>query len=480
MKAYPDLNLLIDGVWRKSSTGESLPVVNPATEETLADLPSASETDLDEALASSAKGFKVWRAMSSYERGRILIKGADLVRDRTEEIAVAITLENGKPLAEARAEIGTVSDIIEYSAEQGKRMQGRIVEGRVSGTTHYVTHDPVGPCLAVTPWNFPINTVSKKVGPALAAGCSVIVKASNETPASAILLAQALMDAGLPPGVVNVVFGPSAKLTQHLINSEVIKKISLTGSVPVGKQLAKLAAERMQRVTMELGGHAPVVVWDDVDIGKAADLMVMGAFRNAGQICISPTRFYVQDAIYSDFVDAVTERASKLVVGDGMDPTSQMGPLANARRLAAMVEFVEDARTRGAEVTTGGRRVENRGYFFAPTVVKDAPDDCMLMTEEPFGPVAPMTRFSNLEDVAARANSLELGLASYAITNSLERASATAEALEAGMVGINTVGIAIPETPFGGVKESGYGVEGGPESLDHYVVPKSIAQKTFL
>lgn len=480
MTDYPDLNLLIDGAWRKSSSGGSLPVINPANEETLADLPAASAADLDEALASSASGFKIWRAMSPYERAGILIKAANLVRDRAEEIAVAVTLENGKPLAEARMEVGTVGDIIEYSAEQGKRMHGRIVEGRAPGTTHYVTHDPVGPCLAITPWNFPINTVSKKVGPALAAGCSVIVKASNETPASAILLAQALMDAGLPPGVVNVVFGPSAKVTEHLMNSDIIKKISLTGSVPVGKQLAKRAAERMQRVTMELGGHAPVVVWDDVDIDKAADLMVMGAFRNAGQICISPTRFYVQDAIYSKFVDAFSERASKLVVGDGMDPASQMGPLANARRLSAMEEFVEDARSRGATVTTGGARIGNQGYFFAPTVVKDAPDDCMLMTEEPFGPVAPMTRFSDLDDVMARANGLELGLAAYAMTNSLERANATSEALEAGMVGINTVGVAIPETPFGGVKESGYGVEGGPESLDHYVVPKSIAQKPFL
>ncbi len=480
MSDYPELNLLIDGVWRKSSSGDTLAVVNPADESTLAELPAATTADLDEALAASQRGFRVWSAMSPYERARILLKCADLVRERAEDIAVAVTLENGKPLVEARAEVGTVSDIIEYSAEQGKRMHGRIVEGRAPDTTHYVTHAPVGPCLAITPWNFPINTVSKKIGPALAAGCSVIVKASNETPASAILLAQALLDAGLPNGVVNLVFGPSAKLTEHLMNTDVIKKISLTGSVPVGKQIARRAADRMQRVTMELGGHAPVVVWDDVDIDKAADLMVAGAFRNAGQICISPTRFYVQDAIYSEFVDAFSERASKLVVGDGMASGTQMGPLANARRLSAMEAFVDDARSRGATVTTGGERIGNQGFFFAPTVIKDAPDDCMLMTEEPFGPVAPMTRFSDLEEVAERANGLELGLASYAMTNSLERASATAEVLEAGMVGINTVGVAIPETPFGGVKESGYGVEGGPESLDHYLVPKSVAQRRIL
>lgn len=480
MTAYPELNLLIDGEWRKASDGKAQPVINPSNEGVLADLPAASAADLDETLQSSKRGFDVWRKMSPYDRGRILMDAARLVRERSEDIALAVTLENGKPLAEARAEVSTVWDIIDYSAEQGKRMDGRIVEGRAPGTRHYVTHDPVGPCLAVTPWNFPINTVAKKVGASLAAGCSVIVKASNETPASAIMLAQALMDAGLPNGVVNMVFGPSGPLTKHLMDSDVIRKISLTGSVPVGKQLSKMAADRMQRVTMELGGHAPVVVWDDVDISKAADLMVMGAFRNAGQICISPTRFYVQDKIYGDFVDAFTERAAKLKVGDGMDPTAQMGPLANPRRLGAMEEFVDDARARGAKITTGGKRIGNNGYFFEPTVVKDAPDDSMLMTEEPFGPVVPMTRFSDLDDVASRANGLELGLASYILTNSMERAATTADALEAGMVGINTVGVAIPETPFGGVKESGYGVEGGPDSLEHYVVPKSIAQKAFL
>lgn len=480
MTQYPELNLLIDGTWRKASNGETLPVINPATEGVLAELPAASPTDLDAALASSKRGFKIWRSLTSYDRAKILIDAANLIRERADDIATAITLENGKPLAEAQAEVGTVSDIIEYSAEQGKRINGRIVEGRTPGTRHYVTHEPVGPCLAVTPWNFPINTVSKKVGASLAAGCSVIVKASNETPASAILLVQALVDAGLPDGVVNVVFGPSAKLTHHLMNSDVTRKISLTGSVPVGKQLARMAADRMQRVTMELGGHAPVVVWDDVDIDKAADLMVAGAFRNAGQICISPTRFYVQDGIYSEFVDAFTDRASKITVGDGMDPSSQMGPLANPRRLEAMEGFVADALDRGAEITTGGERLGNQGYFFAPTVIKDAPDDSLVMTEEPFGPIAPMTRFKNLDDVAERANGLELGLASYTLTNSMDRASATSDVLEAGMVGVNTVGVAIPETPFGGVKESGYGVEGGPESLDHYLVSKSIAQRTFL
>jgi len=480
MTAYPDLKLLIDGTWRDGSTGAAQEVINPATEEVLGALPAASPEDLDAALASAQRGFAAWRAMSPYARAEILIGAAHLIRERTEAIAVAVTLENGKPLAEARMEIGTVVDILTFSAEEGKRLHGRIVEGRAPGVRHHVVKEPVGVCLAITPWNFPINTVAKKLGAALGAGCSVILKASNETPASAILLVQALIDAGLPEGVVNVVFGPSAQVTKHLMASDIVRKVSLTGSVPVGKQLAVLAAERMQRLTMELGGHAPVVVFDDVDIGKAVDLLVPGKFRNAGQICISPTRFFVQDAIYADFVDAFTERAAAIKVGNGMEEGTTMGPLANARRLSAMDSFVEDARSRGATITTGGDRIGNNGYFFAPTVIKDAPDDCKVMIEEPFGPTAPMTRFGTIDEVAERANALELGLASYAVTNSLDRATRIGDALEAGMVGINTVGVAIPETPFGGVKESGYGVEGGPESLEHYVVPKSIAMKTFL
>ena len=480
MNAYPELNLLIDGAWRAGAAGAAQEVINPATEEVLGVLPSAAPEDLDAALHSAARGFATWRAMSSYDRAAIMTRAAQLIRERVETIAVAVTLENGKPLAEARMEIGTVVDILEFSAEEGKRLHGRIVEGRAAGVRHHVVKEPVGVCLAITPWNFPINTVAKKIGAALGAGCSVILKASNETPAAAVLLVQALIDAGLPDGVVTLVFGPSAQVTRHLMASDIVRKVSLTGSVPVGKQLAVLAAERMQRLTMELGGHAPVVVFDDVDIARAVDLLVPGKFRNAGQICISPTRFFVQDAIYDDFVAAFTTRAAAIKVGDGMAAGTMMGPLANARRLAAMDGFVDDARTRGATVTTGGERIGNRGYFYGPTVIKDAPDDSLVMTEEPFGPMAPMTRFATIEEVAERANALELGLASYAVTNSLERASRIGEVLAAGMVGINTVGVASPETPFGGVKESGYGVESGPESLEHYLVPKSIALKPYL
>lgn len=480
MAAYPDLKLFINGAWRDGSTGATQDVINPATEESLGALPAASPEDLDAALQSAQRGFRTWRAMSPYARAEILIRAAALIRERLESIATAVTLENGKPLAEARMEVGTVVDILQFSAEEGKRLHGRIVEGRAPGVRHHVIKEPVGVCLAITPWNFPINTVAKKIGAALGAGCSVILKASNETPASAICLVQALIDAGAPEGVVNVVFGPSAQVTRHLMASDALRKVSLTGSGPVGKQLAVLAAERMQRLTMELGGHAPVVVFDDVDIDKAVDLLVPGKFRNAGQICISPTRFFVQDRIYESFVAEFAKRAAAIAVGNGLEPDTMMGPLANDRRLSAMDNFVKDAQARGATIATGGERIGNQGYFFAPTVIKDAPDDSMVMTEEPFGPMAPMTSFSSIDEVAERANALELGLASYAMTNSLERATRISDALEAGMVGVNTVGVAIPETPFGGVKESGYGVEGGPESLDHYVTPKSIALKTHL
>ena len=479
MATYPELNLLINGTWRKGSDGESEPVLNPATEEPLGEVPHASVADLDEALSAAESGFAVWRTTPPYERARTICAAAALVRERLEEIATALTLENGKPIAEARKEVAGSADILEFAGEQAKRVFGNIVPGRIPGVRHLVQKEPVGVTLSFTPWNFPINTFARKIGPALAAGCSVVAKAAEETPASAAALAKALDDAGLPAGVLNLVFGVPAEISSHLMASPAVRKISFTGSVPVGKHLAGLAAQRMQRTTMELGGHSPVVVFDDVDIGKAADLLVAGKYRNAGQVCISPTRFYVQERIYEDFVGAFVERAQKIVVGDGFDPDTQMGPLANDRRLDAMTGFVDDAASRGATIAAGGERIGNRGYFFAPTVIKNAPDDCRVMTEEPFGPLAPMTRFSGIDEVAGRANALQVGLAAYAVTRSLDRATRISDALDAGMVGINTVAVASPEAPFSGVKESGYGIEGGPDSLEPFLAQKAVAQTSL-
>lgn len=476
MTHYPELNMLIDGTWCKGSEGRSEPVLNPATEEVLGDLPHASTADLDAALAAAARGFETWKATAPHKRAAILCKAAALVRDRAGDIAVALTLENGKPLAESKAEIGMAADILEFCGEEAKRLFGDIIPGRVPGVRYLVQKEPVGVTLAFTPWNFPINTYARKIAPALAAGCSVVAKAAEETPAAALALGHALQDAGLPAGVLNMVFGVPAEVSSHLMAARAVRKVSFTGSVPVGKHLAGLAAKRMQRTTMELGGHAPVVVFDDADVDKAADILVAGKFRNAGQVCISPTRFYVQERIYDQFVDAFAARAAALTVGNGMEDGTQMGPLANDRRLEAMAGFVEDARSTGAQIVTGGERIGNRGFFFAPTVIKDAPDDCRVMTEEPFGPLAPMTPFKGMDDVLERANALELGLAGYAVTTSLERANRISDALEVGMVGLNTVAVASPEAPFSGVKESGYGIEGGPASLEPFLVTKAVAQ----
>lgn len=479
MAEYPDLDLLIDGTWRQGSNGASEPVLNPATEELLGHVPHASAKDLDDAVAAAARGYEAWKSTPAHERARIMCDAAGLVRTRADEIALALTLENGKPLIEARMEVLGSADIIEFSGEQAKRIFGSIVPGRAPGVRYLIQKEPIGVTLSFTPWNFPFNTLARKIGPALAAGCSVIAKAAEETPASAIAFVKALEDARLPPGVLGLVFGVPADVSSHLIASPSVRKISLTGSVPVGKHLAGLAAKHMQRTTMELGGHAPVIVFDDADVEKAAELMVGGKFRNAGQICIAPTRFYIQDRVYDAFVDAFVHRTRKIVVGDGTHPDTMMGPLANARRLEAMAGFVENAIACGATIATGGERIGNRGYFFAPTVIRDAPDNCRVMTEEPFGPLAPMTRFSDIDEVADRANALSLGLAAYVITPSLDRATVMSDALEVGMVGLNTVAVASPEAPFSGVKESGYGIEGGPDSLEAYLATKSVAQTSL-
>jgi len=477
---YPDTRLFIGGVWTGSRSGRTLPVVNPATEEEIGKVAHAGTEDLEAAVEAADKGFRTWRRTSPLVRSDTLRRAAALLRERAGAIAAVMTAEQGKPIAEARAELAASSEILEWCAEEARRTYGRIVPARVAGVSQLVLKEPVGPVAAFTPWNFPVSQAARKIGAALAAGCSVIIKPPEETPASPAALAKALEDAGLPAGVLNLVYGVPAEISEFLIASPVIRKISFTGSTVVGKHLAALAGSHMKRTTMELGGHAPSMVFADADLDKAVAVLAGSKFRNAGQICISPTRFFVQDAIYDDFVAAFTTRAAAIKVGDGMAAGTMMGPLANARRLAAMDGFVDDARTRGATVTTGGERIGNRGYFYGPTVIKDAPDDSLVMTEEPFGPMAPMTRFATIEEVAERANALDLGLASYAVTNSLERASRIGEVLAAGMVGINTVGVASPETPFGGVKESGYGVESGPESLEHYLVPKSIALKPYL
>ena len=472
---YSELGLFIDGAWKKNG-GKSEEVINPATEKPLATLPHASKSDLDAALEAAKKGFATWKATSAYDRSKILRKAADLMRERHDMISKVMVMEQGKPYPEARAEVLVSADIIDWYAEEGRRSYGRIVPGRAKGTRQLVMQEPVGIVAAFTPWTFPVLTPARKVGGALAAGCSLIMKASEETPGACVEMVRCFADAGLPAGVLNLVFGVPAEVSEHLMAKDEIKKISFTGSIPVGKHLAALAAKTMKRTTMELGGHSPVVVFGDADPEKAADTIAAFKYRNAGQVCISPTRFYVQEDVYKKFLNRFTEYAKGIKLGDGLEKGIAMGPLANARRLDAMDSFVADAKDRGGKIQTGGQRRGNQGYFYEPTVITDIPDDSKIMTQEPFGPLAPIVTFKTFDEVVQRANSLEFGLAAYAFTSSNSTAAAIGDAIESGMVGINSIAVSTPETPFGGVKESGHGSEGGSEGLSAYLNTKFISQ----
>jgi len=472
---YANLQLFIDGQWIDSGGGAGEDVINPATEKPLAHLPHASTADIDRALEAAKKGFAVWRAVSAYDRAKIMRKAADLMRERYDAISKILVLEEGKAYAEARAEVITSADIIEWYAEEGRRAYGRVVPGR-GKLRQIVIQEPVGIVTAFTPWNFPALTPARKIGGALAAGCSLILKASEETPGTCVEMVRCFADAGLPAGVLNLVFGVPAKISEHLIAKDEVRKISFTGSIPVGKHLAVLAAKGMKRATMELGGHSPVVVFADADPEKSADTIAGFKYRNSGQVCISPTRFYVQEQVYDRFLARFTEYAKGLKLGDGLEKGVTMGPLANARRIDAMESFVRDAKDRGGKIATGGERHGNQGYFFEPTVITDVPDDSKIMTQEPFGPLAPVVRFKTLDEVVERANSLPYGLAAYAFTGSAHTANLIGDALQSGMVGVNSIAVSTPETPFGGIKESGYGSEGGLEGLQAYLNTKFISQ----
>ena len=472
---YTSLEHYIDGNWVKASGAKSQEVMNPATSKPIGELTHASRGDLDKALAAADKGFKTWRKVSAYERGKILRKAADLVRARADEIAKVLTQEQGKVFMEAKLEVQSAGDILDWYAAEGQRAYGRVIPARADGVRNLVIMEPIGPVAAFTPWNFPVTQAVRKIAAALAAGCSIIIKCPEETPGSPIGLVKALHDAGLPPGVLNLVYGVPAEISEYLIPHPIIRKVSFTGSVPVGKHLNALAASHMKRATMELGGHAPVLVFDDADVEGAAKLMGAFKYRNAGQVCVSPTRFFVHDKVYDNFVGKFIDIARKTKVGDGMAADTRMGPLANPRRVNAIEAFVTDAQEKGAKVETGGKRIGNQGNFFEPTVLTDVPENARIMSEEPFGPVAVMLRFKETDDVLDRANKLPFGLASYAFTKDAKVATKVADALESGMVTINHFGIALPETPFGGVKDSGFGHEGGTEGLQVYLQSKFVS-----
>ncbi len=469
-----DLKLFIDGAWKSGEDRDAFPVVNPATAETIADVPMATKEDLDEALAAAQRALPGWRTTDVEKRAAILKKAAALLRDRSAAIGALMTQEQGKPIAEAKAEVIGAASMFDWYADEIKRDYGRLLV-RPTGQRSMVIHQPVGVVATFTPWNFPIYLLAKKVAAALAAGCTVISKPPEETPGCTGAVARALDDAGLPKGVFQLVHGVPDMVSRHLIGSDVVRKVSFTGSVPVGKQLMKLCADGVKRLTLELGGHAPVLIFDDCDLEKTLDMVVPQKFRNAGQVCVSPTRFTVQEGIYEAFVKGFAERTGDVQVGNGLDEATRMGPLANARRPDAIDALVRDAQAKGARVMAGGSR-GNEGFFFQPTLLADVPLDADIMNNEPFGPVAIARPFKNFDDAIEEANRLPFGLAAFAFTENGRRANLLGDAIESGMVGINTFAISSADAPFGGVKDSGFGSEGGKEGLETYQVVKAIHQ----
>lgn len=474
---YTELELTIAGEKIGSRQRDGEDVLNPATGEAIGRLPHATPEDLDRAVEMSVAAFKVWRGMLAVDRARIMRKAADILRTRQERIARILTLEEGKPLRESMGELALSIDTIDWLADEGRRAYGRVIPGHVPDARVMTVQEPVGPVAAFTPWNFPALTTLRKIAGALGAGCSIILKAAEETPGTAVEIVRAFEEAGLPKGVLQLVFGVPAQVSEHLINSGAIRKISFTGSTAVGQQLGSMAARRNVRYTMELGGHAPVLIFPDADIDRCVELMGGFKFRNAGQVCVAPTRFIVHEDVHDRFARTFEAYVDRIKVGDGLDEASTMGPMANGRRIEAMEGFVADAREKGASVRSGGERIGNRGFYFAPTLMTEVPDHARIMNEEPFGPLAPVVRFRDTEEAIARANSLPYGLSSFLFTGSEKTARAVSSEIEAGMVAINSATVSLPQAPFGGVKASGQGYEGGVEGLEAYTVTKLIVHQ---
>jgi succinate-semialdehyde dehydrogenase/glutarate-semialdehyde dehydrogenase len=470
--------LQINGNWRLGSDRRTLPIINPATEETVGAVACASQADIVAAAEASLEGFRRWRNVSAFERSIVMRNAAALLRERVEMISRIMVIEQGKPVAQARAETLGAAEMTEWMAEESKRAYGRVIPPRRPEVEQAVVLEPVGPVAAFTPWNFPINQAVRKIATAIAAGCSIIVKGPEDTPGSCAELVRCFVDAGVPGSVVQLLYGTPAEISRVLIEHPVIRKVSFTGSTAVGKQLAALAGSNMKRVTMELGGHAPAIVCEDADVNLAVDILSQNKFRNAGQVCVSPTRFVVQESVFDQFVERFVKSAGSIKVGNGLEEGVTMGPLAHERRVNAMEALVADAVDKGADLVTGGKRMGNRGYFFEPTVLANVPLNARAMNEEPFGPIALINKFDELGAALAEANRLPYGLAFYAYTRSAAKASRISRNVEAGMVSINHHGIALVETPFGGIKDSGFGSEGGAEGLTNYMQPKFVTIDT--
>jgi succinate-semialdehyde dehydrogenase/glutarate-semialdehyde dehydrogenase len=473
MSDYPSLNLLIAGESIESAGRETIDVLDPATGEAFASLPKATPADLDNALEAASRGYKVWRATSADQREAVLRKGAALIRERAKDIGAAITREQGKPVKEAIGEVIYCAMLLEFYAGECKRLYGKTLV-RPDGQRVEVRREPVGPVAGFAAWNFPAINVMRKVGGPLAAGCSAIVKPSEETPAGGLGIVQALLDAGVPGDVCQVVFGVPDEVSRHLLASPIIRKVTFTGSTAVGKHLAKLAADDMKRATMELGGHGPVLVFNDTDIDRTLDVMVATKYRNAGQVCVSPTRFLVEEDVFERFRDGFIERAKTVKVGSGFDAETQMGPMASERGPDGLQSKINDAKDKGAKLLAGGNRIGNQGFFHEPTVLSEVPLDAEIMNEEPFGPVALINPMAGEQAMIEEANRLPYGLAAYAWTQDNARRMRLASEIEAGMVAINGAGVSAVDAPFGGVKWSGDGLEDGAEGVAACLVSKTV------
>lgn len=472
----PEITQFINGTFRPGQGQDEITLIDPASDATLAQYSSANQADLDAALEASAAGFAAWSKQTAKQRQAVLNAAADLIEADLDRIATCLTLESGKPIGEAKMEVNAALGVLRFYAEEGKRIYGRLVPPTTPGLVQKVLSQPIGPVIAFTAWNFPAINFMRKVGAALAAGCSITIKPSEETPMTGLLLAKAFDQAGLPAGALNIVYGDPAMISQHLCASSIPRKLTFTGSVPVGRELIKLASQNLLRTTMELGGHAPFIVFEDADIDKAAKLMIAGKFRNAGQVCVSPTRFYVHTSVHDQFVERAIAAAQSLKVGPGIDPDNSMGPLINVRRVAAMHAILDDAISNGARIAYQAEIPNGPGSYFAPTLLTDVSEDAQIMNEEPFGPIAPVSRFSDVGEVIARANGLPYGLAAYAFTKSAAISARLSDEIQAGMLAINSLQIATPETPFGGIGWSGWGSEGGQEGLEPYLITRLVTE----
>jgi succinate-semialdehyde dehydrogenase / glutarate-semialdehyde dehydrogenase len=468
---YEKYGQFIDGKWQKSTSGETYDVINPATEEIIGKASKANSEDVQKALKSAEKGLKIWRNTSPWERSKIIRKISELMKQRVNVLSKWLTLEVGKPLMEGPGEIGGAADIFEWNSEETKRIFGEINQSRFPNTKIHVIYQPVGVVAALIPWNFPVVLASRKISTALAAGCSVIVKPDVITPGSVMEIVDICREAGVPPGVVNLLSGDPAGISEELIKSDIIKKISITGSTRVGKLILKQAADKVQRVTMELSGHSPFIVFDDVDLNKVTDIAITSKFRNNGQVCISPNRFYIHESKKDEFANLMVEKTKKLKIGNGMDKDTLLGPLCTKQRLESVEKLVETTKKEGGKILLGGKRDANfnKGYYYEPTIFDDVKDNFTIMKEEPFGPIVPILSFKNFDEVMDRANDNDLGLCSYVYTTDLKKANKASEILETGCVAVNTAVVAVAEAPFGGIKQTGYGREGGSMAIKDYL-----------